>query len=174
MRTHPFRIRALLASVPLASVPLASVALACVALSSGCANLPTSKDVILTYETAPEGATLFEGGQSLGVAPVSRTYKNDGKSDSVRTPVVTAVWPSGAKESYWTMLPAGADRVATIERPKGAPGLQTDLDNAKLAAAAKARETQREKEANAREMARNSQRCKDQMAKGNVASNDCN
>ena len=157
-----------------ASASLLTALLACAALGAGCANLPTSKDAVLTYETVPEGATIFEAGQALGVAPLSRTYKGDGKSDSIRTPEVTAVWPSGAKESYWTMLPVGTDRVATIERPKSAPGLQADLDNAKQLAAQRTRDAQRDKEALAREMARNSQRCKDQMSKGNLATNDCN
>ena len=141
--------------------------------TAGCANLPQPGDAMLTYETAPEGATIFEDGQSLGVAPITRTYKNDGKSTSIRTPEVTAVWPSGAKASFWTLLPAGADRVATIERPSGAPGLQADLDHAARFAIAKDRDAQRTKEAIARDMARASARCKDQMAKGNLATNDC-
>jgi len=141
---------------------------------SGCVEAPLKKGAMLTYETVPDGALLYEGGQSLGVAPVSRTYPGDGKSATIRTPDVTAVWPSGAKEVYFTLLPVGEDRVATIERPKSAPGLQTDLDNAKKIAFSKERDAQRVKEDRARDMARNSQRCKDQMAKGMVATNDCN
>jgi hypothetical protein len=147
--------------------------LAAIALLAGCAELPRTKDAMLTFETVPEGATIFEGGQSLGVAPVTRTYKNDGQAATIKTPEVTAVWPSGAKESFWTMLPAGADRVATIERPKAAPGLQVDLDNAKKVALSKERDAQRAKDATARDIARASQRCKDQMAKGSLATNDC-
>ena len=150
------------------------LALAIALAAAGCTSLAQPGDAMLTYETAPAGATIFEAGLSLGVAPVTRTYPYDGKSTSIRTPEVTAVWPSGAKESYWTMLPVGTDRVATIERPKSAPGLQADLDNAKQLAAQRTRDAQRDKEALAREMARNSQRCKDQMSKGNLATNDCN
>jgi hypothetical protein len=141
---------------------------------TGCANLPQSKDAMLTYESAPEGATIFEGGQSLGVAPVTRSYKHDGKSATIQTPDVTAVWPSGAKAVYFTILPAGADRVATIVRPKAAPGEQTDLDNAKKLALTRERDAQRAKESTARDIARASARCKEQMAKGNLATNDCN
>jgi hypothetical protein len=142
---------------------------------AACADLPQSKDSKLTYETVPAGAEIFEGGQSLGVAPVNRIYKHDGKSTTIKTPDVTAVWPSGAKAIYFTILPLGADRVATIDRPADAPGLQVDLENAKKIAAAEAREAQRVKEATARDLARNSARCKDQMSKGGTAPvSDCN
>jgi hypothetical protein len=140
---------------------------------AACAQLPQVKDALLTYETSPEGAQLFEGGQALGAAPVTRTYKHDGKSETIRTPEVTAVWPSGAKETFFTILPPGADRVATIERPARAPGLQVDLDNAKTFIATKAREAQRIKDLNAREVSRNSARCREQIAKGMVVSDDC-
>ena len=149
-------------------------ALALSAALAGCANVPQSKDAMLTYETAPVGAVLYEGGQSLGVAPVTRTYKYDGKSASIQTPDVTAVWPSGAKAVFFTLLPPGADRVATIERPSNAPGLQADLDNAKKLSLASEQEARRVKEATARDLARNSARCKEQIQKGNAATNDCN
>jgi hypothetical protein len=138
-----------------------------------CANVPQSADVMLLYETQPEGAELFEGGKSIGVAPVARTYRNEAKAETLRTPEVTAVWPSGARETYYTVLPAGADRAATIERPKNAPGLQVDLANASKYAAAREADKRRAREEALREQARNSQRCKDQMSKGNVATNDC-
>jgi hypothetical protein len=138
----------------------------------GCATTPRS-DAMLTYESSPEGATIFEGGQALGVAPVTRTYNGDGKSDSIRTPEVTAVWPSGAKSTFWTQIPVGADRLATIERPQGAPGLQADLDAARPLIEKKRREAQREKEGTMRDMARDSARCREQMSKNNHASNDC-
>ena len=142
--------------------------------AAGCADNPRSKDATLSYETVPVGAVIYEGGQSLGVAPVSRTYKHDGKSTTIQTPDVTAVWPSGAKTVYFTILPLGADRVATIERPPNAQGLQTDLDNAEKLTAATEREAQRIKEALARDIARNSARCKEQMSRGGTAPiSDC-
>ena len=140
---------------------------------TGCLTSPPPNQALLTYETVPEGAVIFEGGQSVGVAPVTRTYAGDGKSDMIRTPEVTAVWPSGAKATFWTQLKVGSDRVATIDRPSNAPGLQADLDNAKKFAAAKDRDAQRAKDAIARDIARDSARCKDQMHKGNLATNDC-
>ena len=98
---------------------------------AGCASGPVAPSAKLTYETTPEGAALYEGGQAIGTAPITRTYAGDGKSDTIRTPLVTAVWPSGAKESYYTLVPPGSDRVANIARPANAPGLQADLDNAR-------------------------------------------
>lgn len=138
----------------------------------GCAGVqPTS--AMLTYETEPEGATLYEGGQAIGVAPVTRTYKTDGVSPTIRTPSVTALWPSGARTSFFTVLNPGADRVATLRRPTEAPGLQADLDNAKPFIAQKLREAQRDRESIRRDMARDSARCREQMARNNRASDDC-
>jgi hypothetical protein len=48
-----------------------------------------------------------------------------------------------------------------------------DLENAKRAEAAKSRDAQRQKEDVAREVARNSARCKEQQAKAMVAISDC-
>jgi len=146
--------------------------LAAAGLLSACAGGPLVNTAMLTYETKPEGASLYEGGQLIGVAPVTRTYTAEGKSETIRTPLVTAQWPSGAKESYYTLLQLGSDRVATIERPAGAPGLQVDLDNAKKAIAAKAQEAQRDKEAQLREIARNSDRCRKQQSGASKAVQD--
>ncbi len=142
------------------------VAVLVAASLAGCAGGPVSQSATLTYETSPEGAVLYEGGQVIGTAPVTRTYNGDGKSANIRTPEVTALWPSGAKESYYTFIDVGADRVATIERPAKAPGLQADLDNAKKFVAVREKEALRKKEETAREVARGSDRCKAQVARG--------
>lgn len=148
-------------------------AVLCVAALAGCAAVPPATEVRLSYESDPPGATLYEGSLNLGVAPVTRTYAATPGSNTVRTPEVTAVWPSGARTPYYTLLPVGADRVATLERPTAAPGLQTDLAHAKQLATEQQRATQREQDAIARDMKRNSVRCKEQQAKGNLATNDC-
>lgn len=148
--------------------------LAALAALAACAELPQSQDARLTYETQPEGAMLFEGARSLGPAPLMRIYPHDGKSSNIRTPEVTAVWPSGAKESFWTLLPLGSDRETTIERPKNAPGLEADLEHAKKVAHERQRAAQRQKEATARDIARSSARCKEQQAKGGTSPiDDC-
>jgi hypothetical protein len=153
---------------------LACAALFAAAALAGCATAPPPTSAMLTYETKPEGATLFEGGKSIGLAPVTRTYPGDGKSQTLRTPLVTAVWPSGAKESYYTILPLGADRVAIIERPTGAPGLQADLDEAKKIAQARDQAGRRNTEALLRDQKRNSERCRAQQAGASLAiADDC-
>lgn len=145
-------------------------------LVAGCATVPRATTAQITYETTPEGATIYEGGQSIGVAPVTRTYPAGPGGETVRTPTVTAVWPSGAKESYYTIVPVGSDRVATIERPSGAPQLQKDLDHAKQFAAAKRSADQKAREAMQRDLNKGSDRCKQQMARGGAlaGADDCN
>ena len=142
-------------------------------LLAGCAAPAPLNQVTLTYETKPEGAVLFQGTRQLGTAPVTQSYASDGKSVDVATPEVTAVWPSGAKASFFTVLKLGADRVATLERPANAPNLKVDLDNAQKFISKKEQENRLEKESLARDIARASDRCKQQMASGNAATNDC-
>ena len=135
---------------------------------AGCAiSAPGAK---LTYETSPPGATIYEGGQSVGVAPVMRTYHGDAAGGQIRTPEVTALWPSGAKATFWTFLKPGDDNVTTLARPANAPNLQADLDNAKSYASAE----ERLKAQLARDQARNSARCLAQQQGGVVAGiDDC-
>ncbi len=148
---------------------LAALATAIAALSlAGCATEPTGAK--LTYETSPAGATIYEGGQSLGVAPVTHSYPAAPNGGQIRTPEVTAVWPSGAKTSFWTFLKPGDDNVTTLSRPANAPNLQADLDNAQKYASAEARL----KAQQARDQARSSARCQAQTQGGVVAGiDDC-
>ena len=146
---------------------IATVA-AAIAVLAGCAT--TAPGAKLTYETSPAGATLFEGGQSLGIAPQMRSYPGDDKGGQIRTPEVTAVWPSGAKTTFWTFLKVGDDNVTTLVRPANAPNLQADLDNAKNYASAE----ERLKAQLLRDQARGSARCQAQQQGGAVAGiDDC-
>lgn len=143
-------------------------AAAALAVLSACAAPPLHAS--LTFETAPPGATLYEGGQSLGIGPVTRSYPAVDKGTPITTPEITAVWPSGAKTTFWTNLQAGDDRVATITRPAGAAGLDVDLANAKKYQDADARA----KAAQQRDLHRNSARCAAQQQGGVVAGvDDC-
>lgn len=142
----------------------ATSALALTVAFAGCAAPAPSNQGQLTYETSPEGAQLFEAGQAIGTAPVTRTYAGDGKSPQITTPEVTAVWPSGAKAIFWTKIDVGSDRIATIERPAKGANLQMDLDNAAKFRLARDKEEQRLKEEALREQARNSARCKSQQS----------
>jgi len=130
----------------------------------------------LTYESMPDGAEIFEGGKSLGTVPVTRTYTSERKSSTVRTPEVRAVWPSGAQTTYFTLLPAGSDdRVATLERPPDAPGLQQDLEHAKLVVAARKRDAARNRDSLQSDINRASARCKREQSQGSPGgiSDDC-
>ena len=143
-------------------------ATAAIVLLAGCASAP--RGAKLTYETSPAGATLYEGGQSLGIAPQMRSYPGDASGGQIRTPDVTAVWPSGAKTVFYTFLKPGDDNVTTLTRPANAPNLQADLDNAKQYVSAE----ERLKAQQQRDQARNSARCQAQQQGGVVAGiDDC-
>jgi hypothetical protein len=147
-------------------------ALALLAALAGCAAAPTK--ALLTYKTVPAGAELFENGKSIGIEPVTRTYQSDGKSKTITTPDVTAVWMSGAKTTYYTYLNVGADVQATLERPANAPNMQADVDHAKLVAANREREAERLKALQKRDIARASDRCKaQQRGEGQAVADDC-
>jgi hypothetical protein len=138
---------------------------------SSCASGPGV--ALLTYETQPAGATLYEGGQSIGVAPVTRRYAGDPQTGAVRTPEVTAVWPSGAKATFWTNLQVGDDRITTLQRPANAPNLALDQENgAKFVDQAK-RDDARAKASVMADQARGSARCKAQQQSGHAVIDDC-
>ena len=139
---------------------------------AGCATTGP-RTALLTYDSNPAGATIYEGGKPLGIAPVTRTYEFGESASSIAAPEVTAVWTSGAKASYWTNLSVHADLAATIDRPANVPGLDKDMAAAKPLLEQREREALRLKEENMRETARNSSRCREQMQKGNVATSDC-
>jgi len=137
---------------------------------AGCATEP--RGARLTYQSSPAGATLYENGQPIGIAPQMRSYPAaDSGGGQIRTPEVTAVWPSGAKASFWTFLKPGDDNVTTIARPPKAPNLQVDLDNAQKYAS----DEERRKASALHDQARSSARCVAQM-QGNApkAIDDCN
>jgi hypothetical protein len=140
-----------------------------------CACVGTApRRAMLTYESVPDGAEIFEGGKSLGAAPVTRTYDSDGKSSTIATPEVRAVWPSGAQTTFFTILPVGSDRVATLQRPPDAPGLQQDLEHAKQVTASRKRDAERNREFQQTDINRASARCKQEQAQGTQGlSDDC-
>jgi hypothetical protein len=128
----------------------------------------------LTYESVPDGAEVFEGGKSLGTVPVTRTYDSDGKSSTLTTPDVRAVWPSGAQTTFFTILPVGSDRVATLQRPADAPGLQQDLEHAKQVAVVRNQDAERRRQQQQTDINRASARCKQEQAQGTQGlADDC-
>lgn len=155
------------------TMALNGITLAASLLCACAATTPTR--TMLTYESVPDGAEIFEGGKSLGTVPVTRTYESDGKSSTVQTPDVRALWPSGAQTTYFTVLPVGStDRVATLERPADAPDLQQDLAHAKQVVAARKRDAAREREFQQSDIHRASARCKQEQSQpGHGLTNDC-
>ena len=142
-------------------------------LLAACAGAPPKK-AMLTYESVPDGAQIFEGDKLLGTVPVTRTYDADGASGNITTPDVRAVWPSGAQTTFFTILPLGADRVARLERPADAPGLQQDLEHAKQVAAARKQDAQRQHDFQQTDINRASARCKQEQAQGTQGlADDC-
>lgn len=140
-------------------------ALAAIAVLSGslvgCATPASSNQAMLTYKTTPEGASLFEGNVNLGIAPQTRTYVGDGQNKTITTPVVTAVWPSGAKATFWTHLQAGDDRETDIQRPAKAAGLDLDLANAEKVRTSQLNKKQAENAEAAQDLRKNSNECLD-------------
>ena len=154
-----------------------TLALLAVAVSASllcaCAAAPQRK-ALLTYESVPDGAQIFEGEKLLGTVPVTRTYDSGGASGSITTPDVRAVWPSGAQTTYFTILPVGADRVATLQRPPDAPGLQQDLEHARQVADARKQDAERNRGFQQTDINRASARCKQEQAQGSKGvADDC-
>ncbi len=143
-------------------------------LLCACAAGPAPRKAMLTYQSVPDGAQIFEGDKLLGTVPVTRTYDGDGTSGNITTPDVRAVWPSGAQTTYFTILPVGSDRVATLERPADAPGLQQDLEHAKQVVAARKQDAQRQHDFQQSDIALGSARCKQEQQQGTHGlTNDC-
>jgi hypothetical protein len=142
-------------------------------LLAACAGTPR-RSALLTYQSTPDGAEIFEGDKSLGMVPVTRTYDSDGTSGNITTPDVRAVWPSGAQTTFFTIIPVGSDRVATLERPKDAPGLQQDLEHAKKVAAVRKADEERRRQEQQTDINRASARCKQEQAQGTQGlADDC-
>jgi hypothetical protein len=148
------------------------VALSASLLGACAATAP--RKTMLTYESVPDGAQIYEGEKLLGTVPVTRTYDGNGTSGTITTPDVRAVWPSGAQTTFFTILPPGADRVARLERPADAPGLQQDLEHAQQVAAARKQDAERSRQFQQTEINRASARCKQEQAQGSQGlTNDC-
>jgi hypothetical protein len=132
---------------------------------TACATAPVTT-ALLTFETNPPGAKLYEGQVLLGDEPITKSYRVAEGANTVRTPEVTAVWPSGAKASFWTILSRGADEAAVIERPATATGLDKDNERAKVVMEARRKGEQKSAQQLRSDMARQSARCREQLASG--------
>lgn len=98
-------------------------------LISGCSILSSSYYV--TYDSNPQSAMVVCNNQQRGYTPLTVEYPIEAARDgSMRLEKCTAIWSSGAKDTYPTVVntaqyPKGIRAVAV--RPKGRKGLTTDL-----------------------------------------------
>lgn len=99
------------------------------AFLSGCSTL-SNKEALVTFETQPPGALLYDGDRAVGVAPKTARIKFKDGSQVAREKAVTAVWPSGATATVSATARAGTKTTIVISRPIDAPGLDIDLANA--------------------------------------------
>ena len=98
-------------------------------LLSGCSSYQVMLDA------APPGARIWCSGKDLGMAPVVRTYNNDTKLDTLwLEEICDAYWHSGASARFSGQVNAryGGKTVLTAHRPKDAPGIEGDIEIAKL------------------------------------------
>lgn len=110
---------------------LASVVACSVMLVSGCASGPPPlqpNQVRVTFYSEPDGAMLYEGDVAWGQSPQTRIYTATVTTGTIKTKLLTAIWPSGARETIGFTLTLGqGDRFAKFSRPQSASGLVDDL-----------------------------------------------
>ncbi len=122
--------------------------LAAIALCAGLAGCTT----YVTVETDPEGATVTDpsGTVTYGIAPVEVPFdRRELEAAGSLVPGFTARWPSGAVASSPTPLFVSDLRfgmTVKLERPKDAPGLETDLQFALERAQKRARAAEAERD----------------------------
>lgn len=124
--------------------PMLAAAVTVAVLLSGCA---TYVDV----ETVPEGAVIVDSaGHTHGIAPLSIEYDRSAlEAAGGAVPGLTAKWPSGAEASTSDPLIVTDFQYGLkvrLERPKGAPGLEEDLQNALQHATERAKQAEAERD----------------------------
>lgn len=113
-------------------------------LAAGCSTY-------VTVESRPEGARITDlsGSVEYGIAPVEVAYPTDElEARGGKIPGFRATWPSGAKaETTAELVPAPKRGLTvTLERPKGAPGYEKDLEFALERASERAKRAEAERE----------------------------
>lgn len=101
------------------------IAIFATAILIGCATAPDEFEA--TINSNPPGATISEGGKTVGVAPVTVRWQMT-PGTTARSAPLTATWVSGAKQTNQFHLIAGKSQEFLIERPNKVPGLDTDVN----------------------------------------------
>lgn len=102
--------------------------LCCLSLLTGC--FPS---LVVTYKSEPTAATLFEGNNNFGYAPVSLTYQLTPADIRQGYKIINGTymrWPSGATavlEQHVIDLSKGYNQEFTFLRPQGVSGLSEDV-----------------------------------------------
>lgn len=106
--------------------PITSLLLLCLALSA------CSRSLVITYQSDPPGAMLYEGGRQWGYTPFALKYEPDAafSSGGCMTLQPSMVrWASGAEASIPSLsacATTGKNQAFVFLRPNGVPG--RDLD----------------------------------------------
>jgi hypothetical protein len=105
------------------------------ALCAGCAT--TGPVLSMTYQSDPEGASLYEGARLLGYTPVTLTYKDSrtafAHNECLRLNSLHVRWASGVVASAPNLqaCPApGYSQQFVFKRPADVPGVEIDADYA--------------------------------------------
>ena len=90
--------------------------------------------ITVTFLSDPPGASIYQNGQQLGVAPALITYKAPGRfQECMLTLPVKVRWVSGAEVDtpQIQLCPAqGKRQQFTVFRPKGVDGIEVDVQYA--------------------------------------------
>jgi hypothetical protein len=105
------------------------------ALCAGCAT--TGPVLSMTYQSDPEGASLYEGGRLLGFTPTTLTYQAGraafARNECLRLNSMHVRWASGVVASAPNLqaCPApGYSQQYVFKRPPELPGAEVDAEYA--------------------------------------------
>lgn len=103
---------------------------ACIILV-GCATSLKPNQVLITFNSEPPGAMIYDGEKAWGIAPIKLVFSANeyvmraGYADQNG---FYAMWPSGAKSKKGGRVNVGqGSQQFTFSRPSDAPGLDKDL-----------------------------------------------
>lgn len=126
--------------LPTHLLPETVVKLHSAAAAAALALVLTGCSTVVEFTSDIEGARVTRAdGTTAGITPVQVTYDNDaldaarGADGCAAIAGVTYTWPSGAKATSATPIRLCGEQSTFrvhLERPKDAPGLETDLKNA--------------------------------------------
>lgn len=107
-------------------------------LLEGCALSPTPENPSLTVHTSPEAATIVEVGSGIRYSsPAVFNYQRPAPGGCLEIRGFVAHWISGATartDATLKLCGNSASYQITIDRPRGTPGLEYDIQEARAKA----------------------------------------